>query len=53
MSDAEDFLKKSQECLTGAENEFAGRRFNNCANRSYYACFHAALAALIENPEQL
>lgn len=47
MSDAQQFLKKAQECLAGAEDEFVSRRFNNCANRSYYACFHAALSALI------
>jgi len=47
MSDADEFLRKAQECLAGAEDEYANRRFNNCANRSYYACFHAALAALI------
>jgi uncharacterized protein (UPF0332 family) len=41
------FLAKAQECLAGAESEFANGRFNNCANRCYYACFQAAVAALI------
>jgi len=30
---------KSLECLTGAESELAAARFNNAANRAYYACF--------------
>lgn len=30
----------------GAESEFSGGRFNNCANRAYYACFQGAIAAL-------
>jgi uncharacterized protein (UPF0332 family) len=41
------FLEKAQESLVGAESEFSNRRFNNCASRSYYACFQAAVAALL------
>ncbi len=41
-----DYLAKAAESLAGAESELANRRFNNCANRCYYASFHAALAAL-------
>lgn len=40
------FISKAQESLAGAESEFANGRYNNCANRSYYACFQAAIAAL-------
>lgn len=40
------FLAKAEECLEGAESEFANRRYNNCANRCYYACFQAAVHAL-------
>jgi uncharacterized protein (UPF0332 family) len=40
------FLGKSRESLAGAESEFAQGRYNNCANRCYYACFQAAIAAL-------
>jgi uncharacterized protein (UPF0332 family) len=40
------FLEKALESLTGAESETASGRFNNCANRCYYACFQAAIAAL-------
>jgi uncharacterized protein (UPF0332 family) len=47
MSDADDYLRKAYECLAGAEDEYANQRFNNCANRSYYSCFHAARAALV------
>lgn len=44
---SEIFLQKAEESLAGAESEFANGRYNNCANRSYYACFQAAIAALI------
>lgn len=42
------YLAKAAESLAGAEVAFAGRRYNNCANRCYYACFQAAIAALME-----
>ena len=45
--DIEAFLVKSAESLAGAESEYANGRFNNCANRAYYACFLAAVAALM------
>ena len=45
---AEMYTIKAQESLAGAESEFAGRRYNNCANRCYYACFQAAICALIQ-----
>jgi uncharacterized protein (UPF0332 family) len=48
MNDARDvFLLKAEESLSGAESEFANDRYNNCANRCYYACFQAAIAALL------
>jgi uncharacterized protein (UPF0332 family) len=40
------FLDKALESLIGAESEFLNRRYNNCANRCYYACFPAASVAL-------
>jgi len=41
------YLIKAEESLLGAESEFThGRRYNNVANRCYYACFQAAVAAL-------
>lgn len=40
------FLAKAEESLTGAESEFANGRYNNSANRCYYASFQAAVAAL-------
>lgn len=46
MDDASIFLAKAAASLAGAESELAHRRFDNCANRSYYACFQAAVAAL-------
>jgi uncharacterized protein (UPF0332 family) len=41
------YLDKAIESLAGAESEYANRRYNNCANRCYYAMFQAAIAALI------
>lgn len=41
------YLHKANESLAGAISELASGRYNNCANRSYYACFQAAIAALI------
>ncbi len=41
------WLSKATESLAGAEAEFAGGRYNNCANRCYYSCFQAGIAALI------
>ncbi len=40
------FFTRAQECLAGAVSEIANERYNNPANRSYYACFHAAIFAL-------
>src|SRR5205823_6359850 len=37
---------KALESLAGAESELANGRYNNAANRAYYACFQAAIAAL-------
>src|SRR3954463_6566783 len=39
-------LAKAQESLTGSESELANGRYNNSANRAYYACYQAAVAAL-------
>lgn len=47
IDEAALFLLKAEESLAGAESEFAGGRYNNCANRCYYACFQAAIFALI------
>lgn len=40
------FFAKAEGSLAGAESEFVNGRYNNCANRCYYACFQAAIAAL-------
>lgn len=39
-------LEKARESLAGAESEFSNERYNNCANRAYYAVFQAAIVAL-------
>jgi uncharacterized protein (UPF0332 family) len=41
------YLPKAIESLLTAESEFADGRYNSCANRSYYACFQAAIAAIL------
>ena len=41
------YLEKATQSLAGAESEFEYERFGNCANRCYYACFQAAVAALL------
>jgi uncharacterized protein (UPF0332 family) len=46
-TDCMAYLEKATESLIGAESEYANRRYNNCANRCYYAMFQAAVAALI------
>jgi uncharacterized protein (UPF0332 family) len=40
------FLAKAQESQAGAQSEADQGRYNNSANRAYYACFQAAIAAL-------
>jgi uncharacterized protein (UPF0332 family) len=41
------YLTKAIESLQSAESEFVNGRYNSCANRCYYACFLAAIAALL------
>src|SRR5918993_4466816 len=41
------YLTKATENLLTAESEFINGRYNSCANRCYYACFQAAIAALL------
>jgi uncharacterized protein (UPF0332 family) len=40
------FLDKARESLAGARVELEGGRYNNSANRSYYAVFQAGIHAL-------
>ena len=47
MDEAPIFLEKAEESLAGAESELTSGRYNNCANRAYYACFQAAVSALM------
>ena len=41
------FMLKARESVAGARIAYDGGRYNNCANRSYYACFQAAIHALL------
>jgi uncharacterized protein (UPF0332 family) len=45
--EAEAYRQKARESLAGAESETANGRYNNAANRAYYACYQAAIAALV------
>ena len=47
MAAMHDYLLKAQENLAGAESELTYGRTNSCARSAYYACFHAAIAALL------
>ncbi|HBY93740.1 MAG: HEPN domain-containing protein [Ardenticatenaceae bacterium] len=47
MREHQNYLDKAQQSLRGAESELEQRRFDNTANRAYYACFQAAVAALM------
>jgi uncharacterized protein (UPF0332 family) len=40
------FLDKARESVAGARAEYEAGRYNNAANRSYYAVFQAAIHAL-------
>lgn len=42
------YFEKAQESLAGAKSELANLRYNNGANRAYYACYQAAIHALME-----
>jgi uncharacterized protein (UPF0332 family) len=41
------YLAKAAESLTSTQTDFAAARYNSCANRAYFACFQAAVAALL------
>lgn len=47
MEEARAYLIKATESLASAQADFAAVRYNSCANRVYYACFQAAIAALL------
>ncbi len=42
-----DYLAKAHENLAGAQSELQHGQTNSCARSAYYACFHAAIAALL------
>lgn len=46
-NDVQIYLEKARESLASAQSELDNRRYNCSANRSYYACFQAAIAVLI------
>ena len=49
MSEAtRDYLAKAHENLAGAESELPQGRYNSGARSAYFACCHAAIAALLQ-----
>ena len=48
MTEAERYLAKARQSLASARSDARARRYNSGANRSYYAAFQAAVAALID-----
>jgi uncharacterized protein (UPF0332 family) len=49
MSEAtRDYPAKAHENLAGEQSELAQGRYNSCARSAYFACFHAAIAALLQ-----
>jgi uncharacterized protein (UPF0332 family) len=47
VHDINIYVAKATESLLSAESEFINGRYNSCANRCYYACFQAAIVALL------
>ena len=47
MTEVERYLRKARESLASAAADVRAKRYNSAANRSYYAAFQAAVAALI------
>jgi uncharacterized protein (UPF0332 family) len=47
LGEARIYVAKAVESLAAAQSEFAAARYNACANRAYFACFQAAVAALL------
>ena len=47
MEEAQIYIAKALESLASAQADFVAARYNSCANRAYYACFQAAVAALL------
>ncbi len=45
--DSAIYLAKARQSLAGAELEFAHELYNNAVNRAYYACYQAAVGALV------
>jgi uncharacterized protein (UPF0332 family) len=47
VAEVRTYLTKAAESLMSAQIDFTAARYNSCANRAYYACFQAAVAALL------
>ena len=48
QQDTAIYLTKAMESLLTAETESINGRYNSCANCCYYACFQAAIAAILK-----
>lgn len=49
MEEIAAYLSKSKESLASAKDNLKSKRYNSCANRAYYACYQAAIAALLKH----
>ena len=47
MEESRAYLSKAVESVLSAQADYTAARYNSCANRAYYACFQAAVAALL------
>lgn len=47
VEEGQAYRTKARESLLSAEVDYAAARYNSCANRADYACFQAAVAALL------
>jgi uncharacterized protein (UPF0332 family) len=47
VKEARTYLIKAVKSLTSAHVDWAAARYNSGANRAYYACFQAAVAAFL------
>jgi uncharacterized protein (UPF0332 family) len=47
LEETQAYITKAIESLASAQTDYTAARYNSCANRAYYACFQAAVAALL------
>jgi uncharacterized protein (UPF0332 family) len=48
MAACDEYVAKARKNLTSTASEWTFGRYNSCARSAYDACFHAAIAGLIQ-----